>query len=256
MQNFMKVVKIMKKHIKLIMLLALTSPLPLTCMFHTVKKIGKTACAIPLTFLTVRFANMHSSEKECVARHETGHAIAALEKKRILRCASIKEGSMNRYIGFSQNEIDRDDICINDLIDSIVCAFGGPAKDLEDTNFFERQNFMELELGLPLTRTQRQISDDLEYIHDQMHDQGDLYCAYNRAYEIVNAEIRNDFNFNTKKQIDDRVQVLLLKGLQDAKNIVQQNKLQIDAIAQELYDKEFLSGDQVQAIIKSVSIKN
>lgn len=248
----------MKKYIQWIILFALTSSLPLTCMFNTVKKIGKTAYAIPLTVLTVDYVSIDSLEKECIAKHEAGHAIAALQKKRVLVSVCIKKGSMNTYRGLTHSRINQSDAIIDAAIDAIACTFAGPAQDLENKSLFERRNVMELELGLPLTRIQRQLSDDLEYIHGQQGHEGDLQIAYNIAYAIAEAEIKNDdceSNSNTKKQIDDRVQVLLLQGLQEAKTLVNQNQLQIDVVAQELYDKEFLSGDEVKAIIRTSTIK-
>jgi len=258
----MKVIKIMKKHIQLIILFALTSSLPLTCMFNTVKKIGKTVCVFPLTYLTVDYVGIDSLEKECVAKHEAGHAIAALQKKRALVSVCIEKGSMNTYTGLTHSRINQSDANIDAGIHAIACTFAGPAQDLENKSLFERRNVMELELGLPLTRIQRQLSDDLEYIHGQQCHEGDLKNAYSIAYAIAETEIKNNknnnyqSNSNIKKQIDDRVQVLLLQGLQEAETLVKQNKLQIDAVAQELYDKEFLSGDEVNAIIRISAINS
>jgi len=248
----MKVNKIMKKYIKLSILLAVTSSLQLNCAFNAAKKIGKTVCAIPLTALTVDFARMNSSEKECVAKHEAGHTVIQAQRTQIMS-VKIEEASMNSYTGVTRGRMNIQSL--DDLKYATTVIFAGPAQDLRDTNWLKRQNFMESELGLPLTRTQKSLSDDLEFIHGNQPHEGDLQNAYNIAYKIAEHEfITNHKNLNnpiTRKQCDDRVQELLLQGLQQAKTLVQQNQPQINAVAQALYDKEFLSGDEVKAIIEN-----
>ena len=246
----MKVNKIMKKYIKLSILLALTSSLQLNCAFNAAKRIGKTVCAISLTDAAVRFAYTESHEKKTTALHEAAHAFSQSSE---LLNVQINNASMNRYSGFATNKFT---ISSNDDYKRIlICAFAGPAQDLHNKNWLERQNFMELELGLPLTRTQKKLSDDLAFLHEKETYLMDLPVAYTYAYIIAEHEILNDLNDESdpiiQKQIEDRVQDLLLQGLQQAKTLVQQNQPQINAIAQALYDKEFLTGDEVRAIIES-----
>ena len=240
----------MKKYIKLSILLALTSSLQLNCAFNAAKKIGKTVCAIPLTALTVEYARANSNEKEYVAKHEAAHAISQSSE---LLNVQINNSSMNRYSGVAINKFN---ISSNDDYKRIlIFAFAGPAQDLRDKNWLERQNFMELELGLPLTRTQKSLSDDLEYLHTRESYIIDLPLAYKWAYKIAESEILNNLNDASdpiiQKQIEDRVQKLMLQGLQQAKTLVQQNQPQINAVAQALYDKEFLFSNEVRAIIKN-----
>jgi len=248
----MKVNKIMKKYIKLSIFLALTSSLQLNCAFNAAKKIGKTVCAIPLTALTVDYARMNSSEKECVAKHEAGHTVIQAQRAQIMS-TKIEEDSMNSYTGLSYCRMNIQSL--DDLKYVITFNIAGPAQDLRDTNWLKRQNFMESELGLPLTRTQKSLSDDLEFIHGNQPHESDLKNAYNFAYKIAEHEfITSHKDLNNpiiRKQCDDRVQELLLQGLQQAKTLVQQNQPQINAVAQALYDKEYLTGDEVRAIIES-----
>ena len=250
----MKVNKIMKKYIKLSILLAVTSSLQLNCAFNAAKRIGKTVCAIPLTALTVEYARTNSLEKESVAKHEAAHAfhvfIQPLESV-ILYSVEIKHLAMNRYVGRCRSRSSLNYDCKN----QIVCALSGPAQDLYNKNWLERQNFMELELGLPLTRTQKSLSDDLEFIHVNPDHGSDLQYAYKYAYKIAEHEILNDLNDESdaiiQKQIENRVQELLLQGLQEAKTLVQQNQPQINAVAQALCDKEYFERYDVRAIIES-----
>ena len=257
LELLLKVVNNMKKYIKLSILLAVTSSLQLNCAFNVAKKIGKTVCAIPLTALTVDFARMNSNEKECVAKHEAGHTVIQAQRAQIMSVKINKglmnKGLMNSYTGLTHCRMNIQSL--DNLQYIITASLAGPAQDLHNKNWLERQNFMELELGLPLTRTQKSLSNDLEYIHEKGQYKGDLQGAYQWAYKIAEHEILNDINLESnpiiQKQIEDRVQDLLLQGLQQAKTLVKQNQPQINAVAQALYDKEYLSGDEVRAIIES-----
>jgi len=252
---------------KLMILLVLTRSLQLNCAFNAIKKVGETVCAIPLTTLAVNYAYKKSNEKESIAKHEAGHTIIAFQGNENIIEVSIEHDLMNCYSGACKSQIKYP--YKNNYKHLIAGSLGGLAQDLQDQHWLQRQNFMELELDLPLTRSQRQLTYDLEYMIENHCYRADLKNAYKCAYLIAEREQLNkdyqnsDYYFYSSfvrdykpsldavKQIEDRVKLLLLQGLQDAKNIVAAHQPEIDAIAQELYDKEYLSGDEVKAIIEN-----
>jgi len=254
----------MIKFKKLMVCIGLITSLSLQSRFDVLKNVGKTILGACLTTGVLCKGVSAPLDQFSVAFHEAGHAVVAenLSKESVTdvyvtRCGSTNYRGICRIINCS-NSINPKNHIIIDL--------AGYAQDLQDVTYRHRMlHFMELELGFSLSYVGQATRMQLEdmYHGDSYHN--DLKSALRTAYEIafeefsLNHDDYEGLDLSIKKQIDDRVQDLLVECLDEAKKIVKAQQKEIHAVANVLCHKnglKFLFGDDVREIMQDTTIVN
>ena len=214
----------------------LISSLQLKSAFHAVKQCAKGLTKIASITGTVAFAQFKYYKKEHAALHEAAHAVIAehLEPNSI-DCAKIT----GEYLGKYSGEVHANTKMTWTHLTSV--SFAGFAQDLKQKELLDRTNFMEQELGLPLSNVSTKSSEQLQLMKEDSRYSTDLALAYRAEHRLHenNIEIENN----------------LIRSLKKTKKLVEQNQTAIHAVAEVLCDKEELFGDEIREIIK-VNSKN
>ncbi len=277
----------MKNFKKYIIFFGLATSLSLDCSFQVLKKLSKSmtkgcfkiGSACLTTGVLLNGASL-PFDKEFVALHESGHAVAAeiQDKNSVTRVCITRDsfGSHGGLCGYSFDVVTLLRLTKDGKLEPITGdGFGssglyydsstalkkylcinmaGYAQDLQDKQRQRDLNFLESELGFSLSNIATNTRAQLQSMQENLCYKVDIINATEFAYKIALKELKiedNDYvnlDVSTKKQIEDRVQQLLIEGLDEAKRIVKAHKKEIHAVAKVLVDRD-LSGKDVYKIM-------
>lgn len=229
----------------MIVLLTLFNSLQLISAFNAAKKVGRSLRTSILTTGTVAYGQASDYSKENVALHEAGHAvIASLQGSYQLKDAKINRLFMNLYKG---------NIRVAEMHPEkmLVTIFAGPCNDLQNKNKLSRANFLEQELGLPLSCVFKDTHSQLDDMHQIAGYYDDLQMIYNFAHKVAQQELAYNYSFSEKQKIEREDQIIM-KAFKDTKKLVCKNQSAIQAVGEALAENEYLSGYKIRAIISKI----
>jgi cell division protease FtsH len=179
------------------------------------------------------------------AVHEAGHAVLLFlcpSNERIKRATINPVGS---YLGCVFSKHTRPNSNLEELKNKIIILFGGRAAEQEIFNNFDTGSVSDLAKASNIAR--------------------DIVTQYGMSEEIGPVQIpiyhtNSSFFENEKEKINNTVKTILEECLQKARQILNENKTILEAVAQALMQKRTLSHDQIEKIItkmrSSVSLEN
>jgi cell division protease FtsH len=190
---------------------------------------------------------INQKEKEIIAHHETGHALAAKmlpNADPVHKISIVARGMMGGWTRFLPTE-DRHLWTYSQFKDRLVVSLAGRAA--EELSFGEvstgAQNDLEQSTGLARKMvTEYGMSDKL----------GPRTFGKREELVFLGREIHEQRNYSEKvaEEIDNEVKSLIQRAYDTAKKILSENKERLKLIAERLIAKETIEEDEFEALFK------
>jgi len=192
---------------------------------------------------------LSNAEKERVAFHESGHALVAVTVptgEPVHKVSIIPRGMA--ALGYTlQLPVEEKFLStVDELKDQIAILLGGRTAEEIIYNNVSSGAANDLERASEIARamvTQLGMSERLGPLTLGKHQQ--------LIYLGVQQEERN-YSEATARQIDEEVRALVEEGQQRANEILARRRPALDALAKRLQQKEVISGEELQAVIREV----
>lgn len=185
-------------------------------------------------------------EKTKTAYHEAGHTLTAWRLKGAYPVHKVTIIPRGRSLGVTQMVPDEDRLSMsrNDIRDTLVMLLGGRAaelliydeqtagaeRDLEQATSLARKMVTHWGMSQKLGPVSYKMSDDDPFLGGQIHKS-------------------RQFSEHTMETIDDEVQAILEEAAKRAYELLEENKVDLEAITQGLLKDEELDRGQIEALI-------
>lgn len=193
-----------------------------------------------------REALSSEDEKRLVAYHESGHALAASLLPHADPLDKVTIIPRGRALGATEQlpEEDLHNLRQSYLLDRIGVMLAGRAAEL--VVFGEVSSGAEDDLKQATRLARRMVSQwgMSEKLGAAAFPRGEEHIFLGR--EMVQ---QRDFSEQTAQLIDEEVRALIRAREQHVQSLLQQNRAQLDTLAQALLERETLSADEVAAML-------
>lgn len=185
-------------------------------------------------------------EKTKTAYHEAGHTLTAWRLKGAYPVHKVTIIPRGRSLGVTQMVPDEDRLSMsrNDIRDTLVMLLGGRAaelliydeqtagaeRDLEQATSLARKMVTHWGMSQKLGPVSYKMSDDDPFLGGQIHKS-------------------RQFSEHTMETIDDEVQAILEEAAKRAYELLEENRVDLEAITQGLLKDEELDRGQIEALI-------
>jgi len=193
-------------------------------------------------------STLSTEEKHRVAYHESGHTLVAKlvpAGEPVHKVSIIPRGI--GALGYTLQVPEKEKFLAtkDELLDQVAVLLGGRVS--------EEVVFGDLSTG---------AQNDLERASELIRD---MVCTYGMSEKLgpltfgkknsslfLGTEYTEEKNYSeeTARAIDDEVKAIVKSSYQRVKGLLQENRSVLDSLASELEEKEVLSGEEVEAIIK------
>lgn len=184
-------------------------------------------------------------EREVVAYHESGHALAAhfTPGSDPLRKVSIVPRGGAGGVTIQMPEEDRGLYSRTYLLGRLVGMLGGRAAEI--VTFGEITTGAENDLKQATGLARRMVG-----IWGMSDDVGPVYLGTGEEHVFLGREITQDKSFSdtTAQKVDAAVRVLVETALNDAVSLIRQHRDKLEALVAALMEKETLDGREVEVI--------
>jgi cell division protease FtsH len=191
-------------------------------------------------------------EKQMIAYHESGHALIGVidsQASFVQKVTIIPRGMAGGYAMMTPNE-EKFTSSKSDLLGRIVGYLGGRAA--------EEIVFNEVTTGASndfqnATAIARSMVTEFG-----MSSLGPVQYEQNRGSVFLGRDYNKESNYSqtVAEEIDKEVKRIIEECYEKAKKILLENRDKLDALAKELFEKETLVADEIQAIVYSVDKKD
>jgi cell division protease FtsH len=189
-------------------------------------------------------------EKRVVAYHEAGHALVAKLLPNTDPLQKVTIIPRGRSLGATEQipEIERYNLTRGYLLDRITVALGGRAAErlvFEDVTNGAAEDFRQV------TRIARKMVCNWgmsERLGPIMFKQGEEHPFLGR--ELAQ---QKDFSEHTQQIIDEEIQKIVVEMEQKAEQLIYDNRVKLDALAEALLENETLDKKQIDWILEQVS---
>ncbi len=190
-------------------------------------------------------AIMSDKEKKIVAYHEIGHAlVAALQSASapVQKITIIPRTS--GALGYTMQVEETDKVLMNkeELENKIATLTGGRAA--------EELVFKQITTGASNDIEQATKLARAMITRYGMSDQFDMVALETVNNQYLGGDASLACSNDTQNQIDKKVVELVKKQHQKAYDLLSENRAKLDELANYLYDKETITGDEFMAILK------
>ncbi|HEY2799854.1 MAG TPA: ATP-dependent zinc metalloprotease FtsH [Chthoniobacterales bacterium] len=192
---------------------------------------------------------LSDEEKRRVAFHETGHAVVAQYSKYadpVHKISIIPHGRAALGYTMQLPTADRYLISRTALIDKIKGMLGGRAA--EEIVFQEISTGAENDLGHATALARQMVA-----VYGMSDVIGLVHCAQRQNPMLggmVDGVLQRDCSDQTAREIDEEVKKLLEKAYAEAKSLLQQHRVQLDRVAEELLKTETLDAPAFAKLIE------
>ncbi len=190
---------------------------------------------------------LSDEEKEITAYHEAGHALLAWLVPGSDRVHKVTIVPRGRALGVTQlvPEEDRHNIGQRDMLAQLAMALGGRTAEKIQFNEYSAGAQNDLERATSLARrmvTRWGMSERL----------GPVAYGHNEEQPFLGREMAHEhrtFSEHTAQVIDEEIAKILRSAADRAKQILNENRDKLTAIAEALLEKEILDTDEIEALI-------
>jgi cell division protease FtsH len=192
---------------------------------------------------------LSNEEKRRVAFHETGHAVVAQYSKYadpVHKISIIPHGRAALGYTMQLPTADRYLISRTALIDKIKGMLGGRAA--EEIVFQEISTGAENDLEHATALARQMVA-----VYGMSDVIGLVHCAQRQNPMLggmVDGVLQRDCSDQTAREIDEEVKKLLEKAYAEAKSLLQQHRVQLDRVAEELLKTETLDAPAFAKLIE------
>ena len=234
------------------LVIALFSSLPLACAFQRMKIMGKCMVTVPLTGVVVAWTQINMPDKKAVALHEAAHAvIAEVLQPCIVTESQIKDQiiAYSGHVNFDlEKMIEGEPDYLTRIKKDMLIYLAGFTQDELDSSKMKPKNLMEREFELPLSAIGQSKHSVYSKIYNHVDYKHDAENAAGKAFWI---NIFENGYINPEKDSENEDDILSA-AYKTTKKLVRENQLAIQAVGKALSKKEYLSGDEIRAIIAQV----
>ncbi len=190
---------------------------------------------------------MNKHEKQVVAAHEAGHALVAVllpDVDPVHKVTIIPRGNALGYTWQRPVE-DRYIMGQKELMNRLKVLFGGRAA--EELMFSEVSTGAADDLARATDLAKRMVTE-----YGMSEILGPVHLAPDTQAQYLGGPSRMDpgVSARTAALIDDETSRFVKQSLEQAIDLLSENRAPLDALAKQLYDKETLSGMQVMKILR------
>ena len=190
---------------------------------------------------------MNNHEKQVVAAHEAGHALVAVllpDVDPVHKVTIIPRGNALGYTWQRPVE-DRYIMGQKELMNRLKVLFGGRAA--EELMFSEVSTGAADDLARATDLVKRMVTE-----YGMSDILGPVRLAPDTQAQYLGGPSRMDpgVSARTAALIDDETSRFVKQSLEQAIDLLSENRAPLDALAKQLYDKETLSGMQVMKILR------
>ncbi|MCS7191697.1 MAG: ATP-dependent zinc metalloprotease FtsH [Armatimonadetes bacterium] len=190
-------------------------------------------------------------EKQILAYHESGHALVSkfLKVREVTKVTIIPRGLA---LGYTLNlpQEDRYLMTKHELLDEMTVLLAGRAA--EEIVFGEVTTGAQNDLERVTELARRMVCE-----FGMSENLGPVTLGRKAGPIFLGRDIVEDRNYSetVASEIDKEVRYIVEKCYKRAKEILQENRHTLDAIAQRLLEKETLDGDDLDEILKETGVK-
>jgi cell division protease FtsH len=192
---------------------------------------------------------VNEDEKKLVAYHEAGHALVARfldEADPLEKVTVIPRG---RTLGITEQipEIERRNYRKRYLLARIAVALGGRASEkivFDDVSNGAANDFKQV----------TDLARKMVCLWGMSDKVGPIFYKQGEEHQFLGREIarQKDFSEHTQQIIDDEIKRIITEMQEKAENIIQKNRVQLDALAEALIENETLDKKQIDWILEKV----
>ena len=190
---------------------------------------------------------LSEKEKHIVAYHEIGHALvsARLDNTEPVHKITIiprTSGALGYTLQVAKEE--KNLVSKEEALDNICVLCGGRASE-------------ELVFGSITTGASNDIERATEIAREMvtqfgMSDEFGFINLERKTSMFLSDEVGGTYSQETAAGIDREIRKIISSAYEKAKEILSQNRAELDALAAHLYDKENITGEEFMALLKSM----